>query len=63
MEKKLMGVFAPITTPFDEKGEVAYDKLKENMKFYARSGSERISCARLKRGKQESFQSGKRKSS
>ncbi|MBG0858026.1 MAG: dihydrodipicolinate synthase family protein [Bacteroidales bacterium] len=37
MEKKLMGVFAPITTPFDEKGEVAYDKLKENMKFYARS--------------------------
>jgi 4-hydroxy-2-oxoglutarate aldolase len=38
MEKKLMGVFAPITTPFDEKGEVAYDKLKENMKFYAKSG-------------------------
>ncbi len=33
-----MGVFAPITTPFDEKGEVAYDKLKENMKFYAKSG-------------------------
>jgi 4-hydroxy-2-oxoglutarate aldolase len=38
MEKKLMGVFAPITTPFDEKGEVAYDKLRENMKFYAKSG-------------------------
>jgi len=38
MEKKLMGVFAPITTPFDEKGELAYDKLKENMKFYAKSG-------------------------
>jgi 4-hydroxy-2-oxoglutarate aldolase len=37
MEKKLMGVFAPITTPFDEKGEVAYDKLKDNMKFYAKS--------------------------
>jgi 4-hydroxy-2-oxoglutarate aldolase len=37
MEKKLMGVFAPITTPFDEKGEVAYDKLKDNMKFYANS--------------------------
>jgi 4-hydroxy-2-oxoglutarate aldolase len=37
MEKKLMGVFAPITTPFDEKGEVAYDKLEENMKFYAKS--------------------------
>lgn len=33
-----MGVFAPITTPFDEKGEVAYDKLKNNMKFYAKSG-------------------------
>ncbi|HEX2919635.1 MAG TPA: dihydrodipicolinate synthase family protein [Bacteroidales bacterium] len=37
MDKKLMGVFAPITTPFDEKGEVAYDKLKENMKIYAKS--------------------------
>jgi len=32
-----MGVFAPITTPFDEKGEVAYDKLQDNMKFYAKS--------------------------
>ncbi len=32
-----MGVFAPITTPFDESGEVAYDKLTENMKFYAKS--------------------------
>jgi len=38
MEKKLMGVFAPITTPFDDKGEVAYDKLISNMKFYAKSG-------------------------
>jgi 4-hydroxy-2-oxoglutarate aldolase len=37
MEKKLMGVFAPITTPFDSQGEVAYDKLKENMGFYAKS--------------------------
>lgn len=37
MEKKLMGVFAPITTPFDARGEVAYDKLKENMGFYAKS--------------------------
>lgn len=37
MEKKLMGVFAPITTPFDDKGEVAYDKLKGNMKIYAAS--------------------------
>ena len=33
-----MGVFAPITTPFDEKGEVAYNKLIDNMKFYAKSG-------------------------
>jgi 4-hydroxy-2-oxoglutarate aldolase len=37
MDKKLMGVFAPITTPFDDKGEVAYDRLKDNMNFYARS--------------------------
>jgi 4-hydroxy-2-oxoglutarate aldolase len=37
MEKKLMGVFAPITTPFDSQGEVAYDKLKGNMGFYAKS--------------------------
>jgi len=37
MEKNLMGVFAPITTPFDENGEVAYDKLIDNMKFYAKS--------------------------
>jgi 4-hydroxy-2-oxoglutarate aldolase len=37
MDKKLMGVFAPITTPFDTKGEVAYDKLKDNMNFYAKS--------------------------
>jgi 4-hydroxy-2-oxoglutarate aldolase len=33
-----MGLFAPITTPFDEKGEVAYNKLIDNMKFYAKSG-------------------------
>lgn len=32
-----MGVFAPITTPFDSKGEVAYDKLRGNMEFYANS--------------------------
>ncbi|HOP59596.1 MAG TPA: dihydrodipicolinate synthase family protein [Bacteroidales bacterium] len=37
MDKNLMGVFAPITTPFDSKGEVAYDKLRENMEFYASS--------------------------
>lgn len=38
MDKNLSGIFAPITTPFDSKGEVAYDKLIENMKFYAKSG-------------------------
>ena len=37
MEKKLMGVFAPITTPFDEEGEVAYGKLRQNMEFYSNS--------------------------
>jgi 4-hydroxy-2-oxoglutarate aldolase len=37
MEKKLMGVFAPITTPFDEEGEVAYGKLRQNMEFYSDS--------------------------
>lgn len=34
---RLMGVFAPVTTPFDESGEVSYTKLIENMKFYAKS--------------------------
>ena len=37
MKKNLAGVFAPITTPFDENGEVSLVKLKENMKFYASS--------------------------
>ncbi len=37
MNKKLMGVFAPITTPFDEKGEVSYKNLQENMEIYAKS--------------------------
>ena len=32
-----MGVFAPVTTPFDDKGEVAYEKLRDNMAFYAKS--------------------------
>jgi 4-hydroxy-2-oxoglutarate aldolase len=38
MDTKLMGVFAPITTPFDENGAVAYDKLADNMKVYSVSG-------------------------
>lgn len=37
INKKLMGVFAPVTTPFDESGEVSYTKLIENMMFYAKS--------------------------
>ena len=37
MDRKLMGVFAPLTTPFDENGEVAYNKLTDNMKVYAKS--------------------------
>ena len=36
--KKLMGVFAPITTPFKENGEVDYQGLEKNMQFYAASG-------------------------
>jgi len=37
MDKRLMGVFAPITTPFLENGEVDYAGLKKNMDFYAGS--------------------------
>ncbi len=37
MNKKLMGVFAPITTTFDENGEVSYRDLEENMEFYSGS--------------------------
>ena len=37
MDTKLTGVFAPITTPFYSKGEVAYDKLESNMIFYSKS--------------------------
>ncbi|MHB1315432.1 MAG: dihydrodipicolinate synthase family protein [Christensenellales bacterium] len=37
MNKKLMGVFAPITTPFQEGGSVDYDGLKKNMEVYASS--------------------------
>lgn len=37
MDKSLMGVFAPITTPFKENGEVDYEGLKKNMEFYASS--------------------------
>jgi len=37
MEKRLSGVFAPITTPFLENGEVDLKGLKKNMEFYAAS--------------------------
>ena len=33
----LHGIFAPITTPFDEKGWIDYDHLTENVKKYART--------------------------
>lgn len=35
MNNKLKGVFAPITTPFEQDGKVAYEALKFNMKKYA----------------------------
>lgn len=38
MEQKLMGVFAPISTPFFENGEVDYAGLASNVKRYAVSG-------------------------
>jgi 4-hydroxy-2-oxoglutarate aldolase len=38
MDKKLMGVFAPITTPFTKDGQVDYAGLEKNMAFYAKSG-------------------------
>ena len=38
MNNKLKGVFIPITTPFEQNGEVAYEALKANMKKYAASG-------------------------
>lgn len=37
MEKKLAGVFAPITTPFKSDGELDLKGLEKNMEFYAAS--------------------------
>ncbi|MDK2798849.1 MAG: 4-hydroxy-2-oxoglutarate aldolase [Clostridiales bacterium] len=37
MKERLRGVFAPITTPFEADGKVAYDALKSNMEKYAAS--------------------------
>ena len=38
MEKKLMGVFAPISTPFTADGRVDYEGLAQNVKHYAAAG-------------------------
>ena len=38
MEKKLMGVFAPIGTPFTPDDQVDYAGLAKNVKYYAASG-------------------------
>jgi len=38
MNDKLMGIFAPITTPFLSDGEVDYKGLEQNVQFYAQSG-------------------------
>jgi 4-hydroxy-2-oxoglutarate aldolase len=35
--ESLSGVFAPVTTPFTESGDVNYDGLKKNMACYAAS--------------------------
>lgn len=37
MDNNLKGVFAPITTPFSENGDVDFEGLKQNMEFYAKS--------------------------
>jgi 4-hydroxy-2-oxoglutarate aldolase len=37
MEKKLEGVFAPISTPFDAEGNINYDHLIHNVKTYAQT--------------------------
>ena len=38
MDQRLMGVFAPITTPFQEDGTVDFAGLEKNMDFYANCG-------------------------
>lgn len=38
MEKKLTGVFAPISTPFTHDGQVDYEGLAKNVKRYAAAG-------------------------
>ena len=38
MNEKLMGVFAPITTPFTADGTVDYSGLEHNVRAYAKSG-------------------------
>lgn len=36
-DESLYGAYAPITTPFDEYGEIAYDKLEENIAKWSRT--------------------------
>lgn len=38
MDQRLCGVFAPITTPFLDDGQVDFEGLKRNMRFYTGSG-------------------------
>jgi 4-hydroxy-2-oxoglutarate aldolase len=38
MLKSLKGIFAPITTPFDERGGVLYEPLAENVQKYSKTG-------------------------
>jgi 4-hydroxy-2-oxoglutarate aldolase len=38
MSKSLKGIFAPIATPFDEKGNVLYERLAENVQKYSKTG-------------------------
>jgi len=37
LKKKVCGVFAPITTPFEDSGDVSYEDLRKNMGVYAKS--------------------------
>ena len=38
MDKNLMGVFSPISTPFSSSGEVDYKGLEKNLGIYADAG-------------------------
>jgi 4-hydroxy-2-oxoglutarate aldolase len=38
MQKSLKGIFAPICTPFDERGNILFDHLAKNVQKYAKTG-------------------------